>query len=320
MGKPVSKTKLPPLGEYTQYLKHIWKNNWLTNNGELVQELECNLKDYWKVKHVICVSSGTSAIQIALKALGIKEVYTSPYSFIATVAAPLWLGIRVKFLDLDENYYGSSLSTHVYGIPHLVAGNPVIYDASHAFAVKVNGHSIMNEGDISCVSFHAVKIFQTVEGGAIVTNSDDLAEKARWMRNYGLKDRYTVMGAGMNAKMSEFHAAMGLCSLKGIDKRVKKYAKLIDRYNQKLGHDHKDVTYYPIYYSSENKVLKAIKKFEKYDIYPRRYFYPPLNQIFSKTKCPIAEQRMKTVLCLPLYYDLTQKDQNQIIKIAQETL
>jgi dTDP-4-amino-4,6-dideoxygalactose transaminase len=292
----------------------------LTNNGEFVQELESKLSKRFGVKHVVCVSSGTSALMIALKAMDLKEVYTSPYSFIATVSAPEWMGIKVHFQDFGEKIKSPALRTHVYGVPDLVKVKQVIYDASHAFAVNVGGHSILSEGDCSIISFHAVKIFQTIEGGAVVTNNDKIAEKARWMRNYGFKTHYTFHGTGVNFKMNEFEAAMGLCSLETVDDTVKRYAHLIKRYNKALDMTWEDVTYYPIWYKSEKDVLNAIKEFEKEGIYPRRYFYPPLNKVFHGEKCPIAENMMKRVLCLPLYYSLTRKEQDKIISIARRTL
>ena len=165
----VTRTLLPSLDDYNKYLKKIWKSNWLTNNGELVQKLEEKLKKRFKVKHVVCVSSGTLAILIALKVLGIqKEIYVSPFSFIATVSAPVFLGIKPRFVDIDEEYKSPALVTHTYGIPHITDVKPVIYDASHAFHLLGNELDI---GDISVISFHATKIFQTVEGGAIVTNT-----------------------------------------------------------------------------------------------------------------------------------------------------
>ena len=317
----VSRTHLPPLEDYVSKLKIIWENNWLTNNGDLVQELEERLKKYWGVKHVVCVCNGTSAIQIALRILKIKEVYTSPFSFIATCAAPAWLGIKLRFVDEGGEYPKNkpALVTHVYGKPNYNCGKPTIYDASHAFGVKVDGKSIMHWGDVSVVSFNAVKIFQTAEGGAVVTNNDAIAKKARWMRNYGFKTRYSFYGVGTNYKMSEFHAAMGLCSLKLIPKILKRYARLIKRYNKALNYFHEDLTYYPVFYPSERKLLKAIEVFEKNHIYPRRYFYPPLNKVFGGKKCPAAERTMSQVLCLPLYHDLTFKDQDLVIKIAKET-
>lgn len=311
----VSRPYLPKLSEYNKYLKKIWKSRWLTNDGELVQELERKLEKYWGVKHVVCVSSGTTAIEIALKALDIqKEIYVSPFSFIATISAPMWMGIKPKFVDLGKEFKGPALVTHVYGIPYLTKARPVIYDASHAFATKVDGKSVLTYGDCSIISFHAVKQFHTVEGGAVVTNNDEIAKKARWMRNFGFNgDKFD--GVGINAKMSEFHAAMGLCNLKNIDRVVKRYRELVQRYNNVFDREYENLTYYPLFF---HDVKKAIKLFNKYNIYPRRYFYPALNTVFSKDKCPVLESLASHVLCLPLYYELTNKEQDLIIKIAKE--
>ena len=161
----ISRTYLPPLSQYNKYLKKIWESHWLTNDGELMRELEEKLQIRFGVKHVVCVSNGTSAIAIALKALGItKEIYVSPYNFIATVETPVWMGIKPRFVDLDEEYRGPALVTHVYGLPNIVSAKPVIYDASHSFTTIYKGKSILAYGDVSIISFHAVKIFQPVEG------------------------------------------------------------------------------------------------------------------------------------------------------------
>jgi dTDP-4-amino-4,6-dideoxygalactose transaminase len=317
----VSRTYLPDLKEYNKYLERIWKSNWLTNDGELVRELENKLQDYWGVKNVVCVDHGTSAIMLALKALDIKDkIYTSPFSFVATVEAPVWLGIKPEFVDLNEEYQGPALVTHVYGIPHITNVSPVIYDASHAFTTTYEGKSILNYGDVSAISFHAVKIFQTVEGGAVVTNNDEIAEKARWLRNHGFKTRYSFYGTGINCKMSEFHAAMGLCSLKLVPQMRKRYDEIIDKYNKALGYKYEQVTYYPIWYDSEAKLIRAIEDFEKNGIFVRRYFYPPLNLVFGGKSCPKAEDAMSRVICLPLYHELKDGEVDSIIKIAKETL
>lgn len=315
----ISRTRLPSRWEYLKYLNRIWKSNWLTNNGELVQELEKKLENYWGVKNVVCVSSGTMALMLAIKSMGINYLNTTPDSFIATSSAPAWMKVKLNYFDIDEKIDGPALVTHTYGIPHLIDASPVIYDASHAFATKVDGKSILSYGDVSIISFHAVKIFQTVEGGAVVTNNDELADKIRWMRNHGFDSKYTFFGTGINGKMSEFHAAMGLCSLKLIESTKKRYSEIINKYNKALGYDHKDVTYYPIWYESEEKLLKAIDVFEKNDIFPRRYFYPPLNKVFNGKSCPKSEDLMSRVMCLPLYYSLKDKDVDRIIRLVKET-
>lgn len=316
----VSRTHLPPLKEYNKYLKRIWESNWLTNDGDLVKELEEKLKAYWGAKNVICVDHGTTAIMLALKALDIKdEIYTSPYSFIATVEAPVWLGIKPRFVDFGEEYGSPTLITHTYGRPHIIDVSPVIYDASHAFTTEYNGKYIVNYGDATAISFHAVKIFQTVEGGAVITNNDELAEKVRWMRNHGFKTRYSFHGVGINAKMSEFHAAMGLCMLPLVERMRKRYDQIIKKYNEAFNLFHQDVTYYPIWYENEEKLLSAIGIFEKKGIFPRRYFYPPLNRVFGGKSCPEVEDKMSRVLCLPLYYDLKDEEVEKIIRVTEET-
>ncbi len=317
----ISRTYLPSLQEYNKYLKKIWKSHWLTNDGPLVRELEEKLKKRFKVNNVVCVSNGTSAISLALKIMGItKKIYISPDNFIATVEAPIWMGIEPRFIDINEKYKSPALVTHMYGIPNIVNVKPVIYDASHAFTTNYKGRSILTYGDVSVISFHAVKIFQTGEGGALVTNNDAIAEKARWMRNHGYKSRYTFYGSGFNYKMSEFHAAMGLCALPLVDRMRRRYDQIIKKYNKELGYNHQGVIYYPIWYDSEIKVLKAIKIFEEYNIFARRYFYPPLNKVFGGKRCPLIEDKMSRVLCLPLYYDLTDNEVNLIINITKETL
>lgn len=316
---PVSRTKLPSLFSYALQLRSIWKHNWLTNDGPLVRELESKIKTRLNVKHVICVSSGTAATEISIKALDLKgDVYVSPNSYVSTVATPIWLGLNPIFIDDGEKWKGPAIVTHTYGIPNYQPVHPVIYDGSHCFA-NFN-RTMFDYGDMTIVSFHAVKIFQTGEGGAILTNNDKLAESARWMRNFGHKGQYQYYGAGINCKMSEFHAAMGLCSLKQVDHAYQKYNQLCDVYNQALGYNHQDVTFYPIYYPSERKLVRALPKFYALDIYPRRYFYPPLNKVFKGKSCPIAEEKMKRVLCLPLYVDLKPKDQQKVIELVKSTL
>jgi dTDP-4-amino-4,6-dideoxygalactose transaminase len=314
-----SRTRLPKLSRYNWYLKKLWKSRYLTNNGVFVQKLEEKLKKRWGVKHVICVANGTLATELAIKALDIKgEIYVDPFSYISTISVPMWMGIKPIFTEYHRR--GPALVTHCYGFPHLVNICPVIYDASHAFAVRENGKSILTQGNCSIISFHATKLFQSVEGGAIVTDDDDITKKVRWMRNFGHDGQYKYFGVGINAKMSEFHAAMGLCSLEMIDQTLGKYCQIIQKYNKAFGYTHRqDLSYYPVWYTSENHVLKAIKLFEKNHIFPRRYFYPALNTIFSKQRCPKAEDSASRVLCLPLYYELTNEDIKRIIHITLKT-
>ena len=317
----ISRTLLPSIQEYRKYLKRIWKANWLTNNGQLVQELEEKLKEYWGVKNVVCVSSGTSAITVAMKAMELEEIHMSPNSFVATASAPDFINVKPIFYDVDEEPKGTALVTHLYGMPNVIDHKPVIYDASHAFTTKYKGESVLKQGDMSVISFNAVKIFQTVEGGAVVTENDELADRARWIRNHGVdpKDRYNVLGTGVNFKMSEFHAAMGLSVLPLVDKMRKRYDEIIEMYNEALGYDYEQLTYYPVYYDSYEDVDKAIKVFEENGVFPRRYFYPPLNKVFGGKSCPIAEDIMSRVLCIPLYYALTNREVKKVINLVKET-
>jgi len=320
------RTWLPPLKEYNKYLKRIWKSNILTNSGELVTEFEERLKDYLGVKHLFLVANGTIAEQIAIKALGLKgKFYTSPVSYVATVSAAVWEGLTPVYVDMGKDFKrGPVISTHVYGIPRLTDQHPVIYDGCHAFGVKYRGKSLLAQGDISFTSFHATKTFQSIEGGAIITSRDDLAEKIDWMRFHGHKagkhkeERYTFHGVGINAKMSELHAAMGLCMLPKADMIWNKYQEHIQYYNSILGTEHKDMTYFPYMYESEFKLLRAIDRFEKNDIYPIRYFYPALNTIplYKGKSCPVAEDFCRRVLCLPLFYKLTKAQIRRICDLV----
>jgi dTDP-4-amino-4,6-dideoxygalactose transaminase len=315
-----SRTRLPKLEEYVKYLKPLWKSHWLTNDGVYVKKLEKKLEKYWGVKHVVLVDHGTTALLLAVKIMNLKKVYVTPYTFVATVGSVVWAGVKPEFVDIGEEYHSPALVTHVYGAPQWCDAKHVIYDASHAFATKVDGESVMTWGDISIVSLHAVKIFQTVEGGAFVTNNDEYATKARWMRNHGFNGEYSFHGAGMNGKMSEFHAAMGLCSLKMIPSTVKRYKEIIKMYNEGLGLERPDcLTYYPLEYENEKRLLKAIEIFGQNGINAKRYFYPSLNKVFGGKKCPMSEALAKCVLCLPLYYDLTNKEVKRIIKVAKLT-
>lgn len=317
----ISRSVLPPLKTYNKYLKKIWKSNWLTNNGELVQELEARLSQRFGIRNVVCVNSGTSAIILTLRAMDIKDtISVSPNNFIATVSAPVFMGIKPEFVDDNEEYDSPALVTHLYGIPNMTGAKTVIYDASHAFTTTLGDVPIVHYGDASIVSFNAVKIFQAVEGGAVFTNNDEIAEKVRWLRNFGFKTRYSFYGTGINCKLSEFHAAMGLCSLDLVDDTREKLDRIIEKYNEALGYNYSGVTYYPIYYKDEASLLRAIDLFESHYIYPRRYFYPPLNRVFGGKPCPIAEDKMSRTLCIPLYAQLKPKEIDSIIKLAKETL
>ena len=252
----VTKPFLPPLEEYIGYLNQIWKNEWVTNNGPLVRELEGKLKEYLGVKHLFFLSNGTIGLQIAIKVLELTgEIITTPFSYVATVNSILWENCKPVFVDIDSRNFcldankveravteetQAILPTHVYGIPcdvekiNAIAGKhnlKVIYDAAHTFGTIFKNKHLSVFGDISILSFHATKLFHTIEGGAIITNDDDLAEKIRLSRSFG-HDRAEYFHIGINGKNSEFHAAVGLCLLPRVEDFIKKRKELSHRYQE----------------------------------------------------------------------------------------
>ncbi len=341
---PVTQPFLPPQEEYNKYLEGIWKRNWLTNMGPLASQLEMELKDHLKLQHLLFVTNGTVAIQMAIKALEITgDIITTPFSFIATTSSIVWEGCTPVFVDIDpeslcidpkkieeaitENTQ-AILATHVYGNPcdvdaiQAIADKhhlKVIYDAAHAFGVEVNGRSVFEYGDISTCSLHATKLYHTIEGGLLVTKNPDLLKKLASIRNFGISGFDTFSDLGINGKNSEFHAAMGLANLKYIDQIHEKRKALTALYDEKLKNLkavkplwHSKATenypYYPIVLESEELLLKLKQELDKQEIFTRRYFYPSLASAvpyLPKLELPVTEDIAKRSLCLPLYYDLT---------------
>lgn len=350
---PVTKSFMPPIEEYIEYLERIWDSNQLTNNGQFVQELETKLKEYLGVKHLFFVSNGTIALQIAIKALDLRgEIITTPFSYVATTSSIVWEGCQPVFVDIDpktlcidpdlieeaitEKTTGI-LPTHVYGIPCDVEkiqriaqkhGLKVIYDAAHTFGVKYKGMSLVSYGDVSTLSFHATKLFHTVEGGAIITNDDDLAHRISYMRNFGHKSQEEFWGLGINGKNSEFHAAMGLCNLPHIPEIMAARKQVCELYDELLagsgltrpvipeGTEY-NFAYYPVLFPSEDSLLQARDRLNEIQIYPRRYFYPSLNNLpyVKQYSFPIAEVASPCVLCLPLYLGLNQDEVRLICRV-----
>jgi dTDP-4-amino-4,6-dideoxygalactose transaminase len=342
----VTKTYLPPLEQYSEYLKKIWNSRWVTNYGPLVQELEGKLKEYLGVRHLFFVSNGTIALQIAIEALELKgEIITTPFSYVATTSAIAWQGKKPVFADIDPGSLcidparirekitkqtSAILATHIYGNPcdtdaidqiQKEYGLKVVYDAAHAFGVGYNGKSILQKGDISTISFHATKIFHTIEGGAIITQDDSLAEKISYMMNFGHDGEEKFFGLGINGKNSEFHAAMGLCLLPEMKKIIEKRKELALLYDQLL----KDISiekpirreenennygYYPVIFTSEKALLQVRAVLNANNIFPRRYFYPGLNSLnyVDRQALPVADEISPRVLCLPLFYEMTQAE------------
>lgn len=360
----VTKSFLPPREEYDKYLDKIWKNSWLTNNGSMVRELEDKLKAYFGVKHFFFVSNGTIALQIAIKALELKdEIITTPFSYVATSSSIIWEGCKPVFVDIDKqtlnidynkiedaitNKTSAIIATHVFGNPceaeqiDAIAkkhGLKVIYDAAHAFGVKYNDKKILNYGDISAISFHATKLFHTVEGGGLATNDDKLAAKIFYLRNFGHESGdkpEEFIGVGINGKNSEFHAAMGLCILPKIDEIMaerKRISLLYDKYLEGADISTQSIStsveynhaYYPAIFSSETKLLKTKQILNNLQIFPRRYFFPSLNTIGYIKKInvqimPVSEDISKRILCLPLYYGIKDEEVEMISKAIVKTL
>ena len=354
----VTKTYLPSIDLYNEYLAGIWKRGWVTNHGPLVLELEMKLKEYLEVKHLFLVSNGTVALQIAIKALGLTgKIITTPFSYVATTSSIVWENCEPVFVDInpddlcidarlieeriDEDTTGI-ITTHVYGNPcdvekienlGLKHNLKVIHDASHCFGIKYKNMPIFNYGDIATLSFHATKLFHTCEGGAIITNNDDIAAKLDYMRNFGHKGTEDFYGLGINAKLSEMHAAMGLCVLPDIDRLISRRKKIFDFYHTKLHgkavkrqllrEDLKyNYSYYPIIFQTEDTLLKVMEKLNKVNIYPRRYFYPTLNKLnyIDYKTFPIAEDISNRIACLPLFYELKEEEVNFICDIIIENI
>ena len=350
---PVTKPFLPPVEMYNKYVQGIWDRQWLTNHGPLVNELEIKLKEYLGVDHLLFLSNGTIALQIAIKALDLKgEIITTPYSYVATTSCIVWEGCKPVFVDIDDKTFNINpalieaaitpntsaiLATHVYGNPcdvfaiEAIAKKhnlKVIYDAAHAFGVTVNGKSIFEYGDISTTSFHATKLFHTIEGGAVFTKDAELLRKMSLLRNFGHTTPATFDGVGINGKNSEFHAAMGLCNLNFIqdilDKRkeqsvlYKEQLKGLNAATQLINkHAVFNYSYYPVIMQSEELLLKTVEVLQQYQIYPRRYFYPSLSNLdyVEKQSCPVSESTAKRALCLPLYFTLSKEEQDMVCRL-----
>lgn len=354
----VTKSYLPDFEEYSNYLKGIWERVHLTNDGPLLRELEDRMKDFLGVKHLKFCSNGTIVLQMALKALDItKEVITTPFSYVATTNVLLWEGCTPVFADIRPDDFcidpdkieplitentQAILATHVYGnacqIEAIQAvadkhGLKVIYDAAHTFGATYNGRSLLSYGDLSTCSFHATKVFHTVEGGCIVTNDDDMALKLHRYRSFGHRndDYYSV---GINAKNSEFHAAMGLCVLPKVQALIDARKQVFGWYDARLdfsritrprltpGMDY-NYAYYPVVFDSEETLLAVVDALKAQDIAPRRYFYPSLNTlpfVGPYQSCPVSEDIALRVLSLPLYPDLTEATVDQIATIVNQAV
>lgn len=354
----VTKAYLPNVDKYKSYVDRIFQSGFITNRGELLQELEEKLKLFFGVKHLILVANGTLALQISYRALGLKgEVITSPFSFVATANSIKWENLDLVFADIDKNTFNINpdiinskitsktsaiVPVHVYGNPcdidtiQKIADDynlKVIYDAAHAFGVNYRGKSILQYGDISTLSFHATKLFHTIEGGAIITNNDDIARKVRLLINFGISGPLTIESIGINAKMNEFEAAMGLCVLDDIEDIMQNRSQIWERYVDKLSshvtfqewnvNSNNNYAYAPVVFESEDELLRVEQKLNKMSVFPRRYFYPSLDTLTylqNGESNDIARDVASRVMCLPQYAGLFTEQQDEIIQAIVNTL
>jgi len=360
----VTQPTLPPLKEFIPLLEEIWESKWITNNGKFHQEFEKQLAEHLGVKYVSLFSNGTMALISALQVLRITgEVITTPYSFVATTNALYWNNIKPVFVDIYEEdgninpekieaaitpHTTAIVPVHVYGNPANVErigeiadiyGLKVIYDAAHAFGVKINDTSILNYGDLSILSFHATKTFNTIEGGAIICHDEKTKKRIDYLKNFGFADEITIVAPGINAKMNELQAAYGLLQLKTIDKQIEKRKKIAYAYREGLKEingidfleDFEDVkhnyAYFPIFVNNKYPLTRdeLYYKLKENNIYGRRYFYPLISEFSTyrglpsakPANLPVATNIASQVICLPIYPELSLDIVKSIIDIIK---
>lgn len=352
---------LPDLDEFYGLLKEIWQREMITNCGPLHERLEQELADYLKVPYISLYANGTLPLLAAIQMLGVTgEVITTPYSFIATSHAIWWSGLKPVFVDVDPAtgcidparieeaitpQTKAIIAVHVYGTPcdtSRIAGIAerhnlkVIYDAAHAFGVEKDGRSILTEGDVSTLSFHATKVFNTIEGGALVSNNPGIKANADLMRNFGIEDEVTVSAVGINSKMDEMRAAYGIISLRKVDEAIERRRQVALRYREALAGidgiripaEQKGVksnySYFPIYVEDGYGITRdeLYEKMKASGVYGRRYFYPlitdfePYSSLPSarKENLPVANRLADSVICLPIHHQLTDADIESVIR------
>lgn len=358
----VTSPLLPPLEEFIPYLQEIWDSKWITNGGQMHQRLEKELAEYLGVEYISLFTNGTLPLITAFQALDIREgeVITTPYSFVATTHAIWWNGLKPVFVDIDSKTGNldpdkieaaitpdtkAILPVHVYGNPCDVDriqniadryGLKVIYDAAHAFGVKINGKSILDYGDISTLSFHATKTYTTIEGGALICHSAEMKQKIDYLKNFGFEDETVVVGPGINSKMDEVRAAFGLVNLKHIDAAIEHRHQVVCKYREALrnisgisffddmpGVKH-NYSYFPVFVDSEKYGMtrnELYSKLKENNILGRRYFYPLISEFnpyngypsASAENLPNAKKMADAVICLPLYPGLVEEDVEMIL-------
>lgn len=357
----VTSPLLPDLEEFNKLLKKIWGSRWITNNGQFHQQLEKELAEYLKVPYISLFTNGTLPLITALQAMRITgEVITTPYSFVATTHSLWWNGIKPVFVDVEPDSCNidpakieaaitpkttAIMPVHCYGIPcdtraiQKIAdkyGLKVIYDAAHAFGVEVNGESVLDAGDLSTLSFHATKVFNTIEGGAMVMHDEDTKKRIDHLKNFGFVDEVTVVAPGINSKMDEMRAAYGLLNLRQVDNAIDARHKTADRYREYLrnvpgirflddieGVRH-NYSYFPIFVDAEKFGRSRDQLYfdmQKDNVFGRRYFYPLISDFSTycalpsatRENLPNAYRLADTVLCLPMHHALTEQDVDRIL-------
>lgn len=357
----VSSPLIPPLDEFTKYLEDIWGRKWLTNNGYYHQELEKALCEYLKVPYISLFTNGTLPLICALQTMHITgEVITTPYSFVATTHALWWNGIKPVFVDVDPKTGNidpekieaaitpkttAIMSVHVYGQPcdtkHIqeiadIYGLKVIYDAAHAFGVEENGKSVINAGDMATLSFHATKVYSTIEGGAIVCHDSQTKQRIDYIKNFGFANETTVVAPGINGKLDEVRAAYGLLSLKYIDDAIEKRNQVAMKYREALKNIvgihclnempnvKYNYSYFPIFVNEKEYGMSRDALYEKmksFGVYGRRYFYPLIStfstyrglESASRDNLPKAYRMASEVICLPMHHTLSEQDIEQVL-------
>lgn len=351
---PVTKPFLPNREKVIEYLDGIWNRNWFTNNGPLLNEFEIRLKEELKVNHLLVTNNGTSALQLAIKALNLTgEVITTPFSYVATTSSIAWEGCKPVFVDIDSetfnidtskieeaitNSTSGIIATHCFGNPCDIDSIQeiaqrynlkVIYDAAHCFGTLYKGKSVLEFGDVSTLSLHSTKLIHSVEGGALVTRFPKILRKMAFMRNFGHDGPEGFAEVGINAKNSELHAAVGLAVIKQAKeilnsrKAQKEYydnilAGLRVYIQKETEHSLPNYSYYPVVFETEADMLNALDQLNRNEIYPRRYFYPllsSLNYVESSADLNVAKSVSARILCLPMFYDLSQEEQDFIARI-----
>lgn len=361
----VTQPYLPPLEEFIPYLEAIWESKWITNNGPFHAELEKELCAYLGVEHISLFTNGTLALITALQALRITgEVITTPFSFVATTHSLHWNGIKPVFVDIDPITFNldpkkieaaitpqttAIMPVHVYGVPCDVAaiekiadiyGLKVIYDAAHAFGVRIRGESVLQFGDMSILSFHATKVFNTFEGGAIVCKDASTKRRIDFLKNFGFADEVTVVGAGINAKMDEVHAAFGLLQLKHMPNVRSARSRIDELYRDSLSDIpgivisdtpdwiERNFSYFPILIEKTFPLDRdqLYGRLQENGIYARRYFYPLISQFpmyrgllsASRENLPVASRVAEQVICLPIYPNLSEEEVMRVVGVIVE--